>query len=106
MSTPDVHPVAANSPHAVPNPHVTLPDALTAHAARVSELLPGLRLHADDQTDPVDGAAQGQCPPGLHLVLLLEGGMDVSYGQRRVQLATGAPGAAGSSARSPRGGGS
>ena len=61
---------------------------LAAHAQRVRELQPGLRVHADDAADPVDATAQGHCAPGLHLVLLLEGGLDVSYGQRRVMLNT------------------
>lgn len=63
---------------------------LAAHAARVHELLPGLRVHADDLTDPVDATAQGRCAPGLHLVILLEGALDLSYGQRRVLLNTAA----------------
>lgn len=65
---------------------------LAAHAARVRELLPGLRLHADDLIDPIDALAQGRCAPGLHLVLLLEGGLDLSYGERRVLLTTAAAG--------------
>ncbi|MCW7536825.1 AraC family transcriptional regulator [Aquabacterium sp. A7-Y] len=63
---------------------------LAAHAARVLELLPGLRVHADDWVDPIDATVQGQCAPGLHLVFLLEGGLDVSYGLRRVMLTTAA----------------
>lgn len=62
--------------------------SLAAHAARVHELLPGLRVHADDLIDPVDAMAQGRCAPGLHLVILLEGALDLSYGQRRVLLNT------------------
>ncbi|MGR4869110.1 helix-turn-helix transcriptional regulator [Variovorax sp. LARHSF232] len=65
---------------------------LAAHAARVRVLQPGLRVHADDAVDPVDATAHGQCAPGLHLVFLLEGGLDVAYGERRVLLATGAGG--------------
>jgi AraC-like DNA-binding protein len=59
-----------------------------SHAARVVELQPGLRLHADDAVDAVDATAQGCCLPGLHLVFLLEGGLDVCYGERRVVLDT------------------
>ncbi len=74
-----------NSPtNAAPAAH----PSLAAHAARVRELQPGLRVHADDAVDTVDALAQGHCAPGLHLVFLLEGGLDVSYGQRRVMLTT------------------
>ncbi|MEY4563051.1 MAG: hypothetical protein RLZZ618_2328 [Pseudomonadota bacterium] len=61
-----------------------------AHAARVRDVQPGLRVHADDAADLVDATAHGQCAPGLHLVFLLEGGVDVSYGQCRVRLTTSA----------------
>lgn len=77
--------------------------SLVAHVARVHELLPGLRVHADDLTDPVDAMARGRCAPGLHLVILLEGSLDLSYGQRRVLLHTAGerarPTRAGSAAR-------
>ncbi|KVD94341.1 AraC family transcriptional regulator [Burkholderia stagnalis] len=59
-----------------------------AHVARVREVRPGLRVHADDATDEFDAVMSGQCTPGLHLVLLLEGALDVSYGDRRVLLTT------------------
>lgn len=49
---------------------------------------PGLRIHSDDATDEFDAVMSGQCSPGLHLVLLLEGALDVSYGDRRVVLTT------------------
>ncbi|VWD55348.1 AraC family transcriptional regulator [Burkholderia lata] len=59
-----------------------------AHVARIREVRPGLRIHADDATDEFDAVMSGQCTPGLHLVLLLEGALDVSYGDRRVVLTT------------------
>lgn len=59
-----------------------------AHVARMREVRPGLRVHADDTTDEFDAVMSGQCTPGLHLVLLLEGSLDVSYGDRRVVLNT------------------
>lgn len=59
-----------------------------AHVARIREVRPGLRIHADDATDEFDAVMSGQCSPGLHLVLLLEGALDVSYGERRVVLTT------------------
>ncbi|WP_260464144.1 AraC family transcriptional regulator [Burkholderia sp. Bp8963] len=59
-----------------------------AHVARIREVRPGLRVHADDATDEFDAVMSGQCTPGLHLVLLLEGALDVSYGDRRVLLTT------------------
>lgn len=75
------------------------PPPWAAHAARVHELQPGLRLHADDAVDAVDVTAQGCSPPGLHLVFLLEGGLDVAYGERRVVLDTAVPSAAGGTAK-------
>ncbi|EHP41334.1 AraC family transcriptional regulator [Cupriavidus basilensis OR16] len=48
-------------------------------------------MHADDATDEFDGTASGRCAPGLHLVLLLEGNLDLSYGNRRVVLTTACP---------------
>ncbi|CAB3745776.1 AraC family transcriptional regulator [Burkholderia sp. MSh2] len=59
-----------------------------AHVARIREVRPGLCIHADDATDELDAVMSGQCTPGLHLVLLLEGALDVSYGDRRVVLTT------------------
>ncbi|WP_175729086.1 helix-turn-helix transcriptional regulator [Burkholderia ambifaria] len=59
-----------------------------AHVARIREVRPGLRIHSDDATDEFDAVMSGQCSPGLHLVLLLEGALDVSYGSRRVVLTT------------------
>ncbi|NTX29371.1 helix-turn-helix transcriptional regulator [Burkholderia pyrrocinia] len=59
-----------------------------AHVARIREVRPGLRIHSDDATDEFDAVMSGQCSPGLHLVLLLEGALDVSYGDRRVVLTT------------------
>ncbi|WP_338639535.1 AraC family transcriptional regulator [Burkholderia pyrrocinia] len=59
-----------------------------AHVARTREVRPGLRIHSDDATDEFDAVMSGQCSPGLHLVLLLEGALDVSYGDRRVVLTT------------------
>lgn len=61
-----------------------------AHVAKLREVRPGLRVHADDAMDEFDATVSGQCSPGLHLVLLLEGRLDVSYGDRRVVLATAA----------------
>jgi len=59
-----------------------------AHVAKIREVRPGLRIHSDDATDEFDAVMSGQCSPGLHLVLLLEGALDVSYGDRRVVLTT------------------
>ncbi|WP_323118068.1 helix-turn-helix transcriptional regulator [Burkholderia alba] len=61
---------------------------LAAHVAKLREVRPGLRVHADDAMDEFDATVSGQCTPGLHLVLLLEGQLDVSYGDRRVVLTT------------------
>lgn len=59
-----------------------------AHVAKVREVRPGLRVHADDAIDEFDAVMSGQCTAGLHLVLLLEGELDVSYGDRRIVLTT------------------
>lgn len=75
---PDV-PAPATAPLVAP---------FAAHVARQRELRPGLRLHGDDAVDPLDATAEGTCVPGLHIVLLLEGRLDVAYGDRRVELAT------------------
>lgn len=64
------------------------PPALSAHRARLVHPRPGLRLHAEDAFDPVDARAQGTCVPGLHLVVLLEGQLDLTYGRQRVALST------------------
>lgn len=61
-----------------------------AHIAKVREVRPGLRVHADDAIDEFDAVMSGQCTAGLHLVLLLEGELDVSYGDRRIVLTTAA----------------
>ncbi|WP_249384123.1 AraC family transcriptional regulator [Chitinivorax sp. B] len=61
--------------------------ALAAHICRTFELRPGLRVHLDDGHDEVDALAQGWCIPGLYLVVLLEGRLDLAYGQQRIQLA-------------------
>ncbi|MCW8176482.1 helix-turn-helix transcriptional regulator [Verminephrobacter aporrectodeae] len=66
------------------------PAWLAAHAARVRVLQPGLRVHADDAIDALDATVQGHCAPGLHLVFLLEGGLDIAYGERRVLMRTAA----------------
>ncbi len=79
--------------------------SLAAHAARVRELQPGLRMHADDAIDAFDTLAQGDCAPGLHLVLLLEGGLDLSYGDRRIVLSTAPATPPGVRARAARTGG-
>jgi len=63
-------------------------DAHVAHVARVREVRPGLEVHADDATDEFDAVMSGECTPGLHFVLLLEGALDLSYGDRRVLLTT------------------
>lgn len=79
------YPGAALS-RALPSADVGL--ALSDHRARLVHPRPGLRLHADDSVDPVDSRAQGCCMPGLHLVLLLEGHLDLIYGRQRVELKT------------------
>lgn len=64
---------------------------LATHIAKIREMRPGLRMHADDATDEFNGTVSGCCAPGLHLVVLLEGNLDLSYGNRRVVLTTACP---------------
>lgn len=61
---------------------------LREHIQRMRELRPGLHLHSDDAHDERDLTAQGEMAAGLRIVLLLEGAVDVSYGQRRVSLSS------------------
>ncbi len=56
------------------------------------ELRPGLRIHADAERDDMDTVAHGKCQPGLHLVLLLEGKLDLCYDRQRICLAAHATG--------------
>ena len=65
--------------------------ALQAHLKRMRELRPGLHVHSDDAHDQRDMVAQGEMTAGLRIVVLLEGAVDVSYGQRNVRLAARAP---------------
>ncbi len=44
-------------------------------------------MHSEDAHDPCDLTAQAEIAPGMRLVLVLEGAVDVSYGHRRVALA-------------------
>lgn len=62
--------------------------SLQRHLQRLRVLRPGLHLHADDAADVQDFTASGDMEPGLRIVVLLEGAVDVSYGQRRVALSS------------------
>lgn len=64
---------------------------LQAHLRRMRELRPGLHVHADAAHDAGDMVAQGEMTAGLRIVVVLEGSVDVSYGERRVRLAAHAP---------------
>ncbi|QHE88937.1 helix-turn-helix transcriptional regulator [Hydrogenophaga sp. BPS33] len=64
------------------------PRALAEHLRRVRHLRPGLEVHADDVRDTVGFTGQGDLTEALRIVLLLEGSVDVSYGQHRVQLSS------------------
>lgn len=59
------------------------------HRQRAWQLRPGLRLHADDVVDNQEGWVHGRCAEGLHLVLLLEGQLELRYGERLVTLDSG-----------------
>ncbi|MGE0799680.1 MAG: helix-turn-helix transcriptional regulator [Lautropia sp.] len=67
--------------------------ALRAHLARTRALRPGLLLHWEDVREAGDLIAQTEIAEGLCIVLVLEGAVDVSYGQQRVALSC-APGGA------------
>lgn len=61
--------------------------ALHAHRKHMRELRPGLHLHYDDICEPQSVHAHAEIFPGLRIVLLLEGALDLSYGDRDVRLA-------------------
>lgn len=67
--------------------------ALRAHLAHTRRLRPGLLLHWDDAHEEEDLIAQTELDAGLRIVLLLEGAVDVSYGQRQVALSSARGGA-------------
>ena len=50
------------------------------------ELRPGLHLHCDDTCETQHLNAQSEVAPGLRIVLLLEGSLDLSYGGTHVQM--------------------
>ena len=60
--------------------------ALRRHQERVQHLRPGLSVHADETVDAVDQTAHGRIDAGLRLLVLLDGSVDVSYGDRRLQM--------------------
>lgn len=63
---------------------------LQSHLRHIHVLRPGLHVHADELVDAQDFTAAGDIEQGLRLVLLLEGTVDLSYGEQRVQLSSGA----------------
>lgn len=69
------------SPNALPSD-----PGLRDHLLRTRKLRPGLQLHTDDTHDQRDLTAQTEIAAGMCIVLLLDGAVDVSYGQRRVAL--------------------
>ncbi len=86
VTTPDLHEpvrciVAPGYPPADP--------ALRAHLGRSRTLRPGMLLHWEDGQEAVDLIAQTEIDPGLRVVLLLEGSVDVSYGSQRMALTSG-----------------
>ena len=60
---------------------------------RMRSLRPGLHMHSDDTREARDMVAQTEIDEGVRIVLLLDGLVDVSYGQRRMSLSgrTGQP---------------
>ena len=60
--------------------------ALQQHQEQVQHLRPGLSVHADETVDAVDLTASGRIDAALRLLVLLDGSVDVSYGERRLQM--------------------
>lgn len=69
-----------------------VPAAPRQYVMHQHALRPGLRVHVDDAYDERRIEADGQCQPGLHLMVLLEGKLELCYGQQRVQLAANSSG--------------
>ena len=69
-------------------PPAALPSepTLRAHVMRMRSLRPGLHMHSDDTREARDMVAQTEIDEGVRIVLLLDGLVDVSYGQRRMSL--------------------
>lgn len=59
---------------------------LRAHVMRMRSLRPGLHMHSDDTREPRDMVARTEIDEGVRIVLLLDGLVDVTYGQRRMSL--------------------
>ena len=60
--------------------------ALQAHKQHLQELRPGLHLHADASSETQYLNARSEVAAGLRIIVLLEGALDLSYGERHVQL--------------------
>lgn len=75
---------------------------LQDHLKHIHVLRPGLHVHADDLVDAQDFIARGEIEQGLRIIVLLEGAVDVSYGNRRLQISSAAAGSGRSAQRAPR----
>lgn len=67
-------------------PAEPVPPELGLHRQRQHVLRPGLGLHADDTVDRWDLTARGQVDSGLRILVVLEGSVDVSYGEQRLLM--------------------
>ncbi|MBI3102882.1 MAG: helix-turn-helix transcriptional regulator [Burkholderiales bacterium] len=63
---------------------------LEQHRRRTYALRPGLHLHADDAIDTQDYVAQGEIGKNLRMIVLLEGSVNLRYGERKLQLSSAA----------------
>lgn len=59
------------------------------HLQHLRELRPGLQLHCCDAREAHDLTAQTEIGPGLRLIVLLEGRIDISYGSKWLQMSAG-----------------
>ncbi len=92
MSTPNPTAAAAHPETAPPGAGAATDAAsgLEQHQRRTYALRPGLHLHADDATDAQDYVAQGEIGKNLRMIVLLEGSVNLRYGERKLQLSSAA----------------
>ena len=88
MTLANPTPYARSSCSSVPSAEVASLAALQVHRTQVQELRPGLHLHGGDNCETHHLNAQSEVAPGMRIVLLLEGALDLSYGSTQLQMAS------------------